>query len=295
MLISDIQRFSTKDGPGIRTVIFTKGCPLNCEWCHNPETKSLQNELLFYKNLCINCKCCESVCKNCCHTFVENGHIFNRTRCDVCLKCTESCPAAALKPAAKEMSINEIVSIALRDKPFWGNSGGITLSGGEPLMHIESVELLKEFNKAEVNCIVETCGYIPREILSEALPYADLFYWDIKDGRKEQHKNETGAYPDKILDNLIFADSKGAKTVIRCIVVKGVNDTVESFEQIAKTASKLKNLKHIELIKYHAMGGSKQTALGETDSTDKSRIPDIDDMNRVKSYLNQCCSIEIKI
>ena len=295
MLISEIQRFSTKDGPGIRTVIFTKGCPLNCQWCHNPETKNFHNELLLYNILCINCKICESVCGNGCHSFDKNCHQFNRTSCNICLKCAENCPSAALKPVAKEMNVEEIIKQALRDKPFWGNSGGITLSGGEPLVHRESIELLKEFKKAGVNCIVETCGYIPREILAEVLPYTDLFYWDIKDGRSGHHKKETGAYPDKIIENLLFADSQGANTVIRCIVVKDLNDTAESFEQIAQIASKLKNLQHIELIKYHAMGGSKQAALGETDTTDKSFIPDIDDMNRVKYYLNQYCSVEVKI
>lgn len=295
MLISNIQRFSTKDGPGIRTVIFTKGCPLNCEWCHNPETKSFKNELLFYNNFCINCKMCGSVCKNNCHTFNESGHQYNRTLCEMCLNCAENCPAAALKPAAKEISVHDIFQQALRDKPFWGNSGGITLSGGEPLVHPESVELLKEFNKAGINCIVETCGYIPREILTQALPFTDLFYWDIKDGRSEHHKKETGVYPDKIINNLLFADSEGAKTVIRCPVVKGVNDTSESFEQIACTVSKLKNIQHIELIKYHAMGGAKQTALNKPDTTDKRLIPDTDDMNRVKNCLNRFCSVEIKI
>ena len=294
MLISEIQRFSTKDGGGIRTVIFVKGCPLDCRWCHNPETKSFENELMFYPTFCIGCRACEAACRNGCHSFTDTEHIFDRTKCTVCLKCAESCPAEALKPAAEEMSISEIADFAMRDRVFWGETGGVTISGGEPLAHEGTIELLKLLKSRGVSCILETGGYVPRERLAAAIPFTDLFYWDIKDGRRENHKAETGVYPERIIENLLFADSLGAKTAVRCIVVKGVNDSRESFENIAKTVLKLKNIQYIELIKYHAMGGAKQRALTGTDNTDKAFIPTEADLKRIAGYIKKYTDVNIK-
>lgn len=285
LLVTAIQRFSTHDGPGVRTTVFLKGCPLNCFWCHNPETKDLKNEVLFTPADCIGCMTCASVCPSGAHEFENETHILRRDLCMSCMRCVSVCPSSACEAAAAEMTVDEILREVIKDKVFFGDNGGITLSGGEPLFRKEAVELLKASKDMGLNTTVETCGHVPREILLDALRYTDIFYWDIKDTDSARHRLNTGAGNERIISNLVLADSMGAVTMVRCIMVKGVNMDDKNICGIAETLSSLKNCKAVELMPYHAFGGSKATLLGLEDNGDKSLIPSDEDMALVRDRL----------
>ena len=164
--IFNIQRFSTSDGPGIRTVVFLKGCPLNCHWCHNPESKSPQNEIFYNQELCRLCGDCLGVCENNCHIFAEQTHRFDRAQCINCGKCTKVCFTNALEICGEEKTPQEIIEVVLRDKPFYEESGGgLTLSGGEPLAQYEfSLSLLKLARKHNLHTAVETSGFTNKDL-----------------------------------------------------------------------------------------------------------------------------------
>jgi len=203
--VTEIQRFCMHDGPGVRTTVFLKGCPLRCAWCHNPETQNKNSEMLLYNSKCIGCGSCIDSCKNNLHR-IEKQHIIDRERCSLCGKCVEACPACALEICGKDMSIEEILSVVEKDRAFYGAFGGITLSGGEPFMQREkTVALLAACKARGLSTAVETCGYADTDILLSALPYVDLFLWDIKDTDNQRHKQYTGVYNDVILKASLFS------------------------------------------------------------------------------------------
>ena len=271
--VTEIQRFCMHDGPGLRTTVFLKGCPLRCAWCHNPETQRTHQEILFYANKCIGCRLCESKCAYNAHSFGVQ-HLLDRKACVTCGACAKDCPTAALELCGKELTIDEIVTEIERDRAFFGNNGGVTLSGGEPLMHGEgAVALLKACKARGLTTAVETCGFVDADILCAAIPFVDFFLWDVKDTDDERHKRYTGVSNKKILENLISADTKGAKTRLRCILVAGVNTNEAHYHKVAKIASSLQNCEGVEWIPYHAYGGTKATFLGGEDNGRKNGFP----------------------
>ena len=185
-----------------------------------------------------------------------------------------------------EKTIDEIVSAVERDLAFYGNNGGITLSGGEPLIHGNAaIELLKKCKEKNISTAVETCGYISSDILREAIKYTDLFLWDIKDTDDERHKKYTGVSNKKIVENLLLADSLGAKTVMRCIIVNGVNTDRTHIEALAALWQRLSNCRYVELLPYHAYGGSKMLPLGKDDNGHREWIPDKKQIEKIKNEL----------
>ena len=283
--VTEIQRFCMHDGDGVRTVVFLKGCPLRCKWCHNPETQKAEQEMLYYSSKCIGCGACEIACSNGAHSFSDHHH-YDRTLCITCGKCAEACPTEAISPAMSEKIIDEIVSAVERDMAFYGNNGGITLSGGEPLIHGKTViELLKKCKEKNISTAVETCGYVSTDILKEAIKYTDLFLWDVKDTNDERHKEYTGVSNQGIIENLLLADSLGAKTVMRCIIVNGVNADLAHIESLAELWHKLSGCRYIELIPYHAYGGSKMLPLGKEDNGNREWIPAKEQIEHIKAVL----------
>ena len=288
MNVTEIQRFCMHDGPGIRTVVFLKGCPLRCAWCHNPETQFAKREILFYPKKCIGCSACAYVCPNGAHNITDTEHIFNRKLCTGCEKCIEACCSKALAASSEIMTTDEVFAEIEKDRAFYGENGGVTLSGGEPFMQAqEAVELLKMCKNHGIGTAVETCGYFEASILEEAVPLVDCFLWDFKDGNDKRHKKYTGVSNDKIKRNILLADSLGANIVLRCIMVKGVNIKEDHFNAIAELWHRLKHCKYVELIPYHAYGGSKMTALGKKDNGNNAWIPDKNDIEYARGFLER--------
>ncbi len=286
MRVADIQRFCMHDGPGVRTTVFLKGCPLHCAWCHNPETQSNKRELLYYETKCIGCGAC-AVCGQKAHEF----SVSHTIRCDLCVACGEcaaECPTGALEVVGKDYTVGELFKIIQKDIAFYGESGGVTLSGGEPFFQAEeSLALLKRCKDNGVRTAVETCGYFLQDILYKAVSVTDLFLWDIKDTDSKRHKEYTGVSNEKIISNLMFADSLGAKTRIRCILINGVNTDQQHYENIAVIVAQLKHCEGVEFLPYHSFGGAKSAALGKSNSGNDSWIPSDEQVAYAKSYLRQ--------
>lgn len=262
-LIFDIEKFAVRDGPGIRTVVFMKGCPLHCLWCHNPESQSMDPEMLFYSGKCTRCGICAAVCPRSCHAVGAEGHRFDRSQCTVCGLCSERCPAEALHLVGRRMSVNEVMSEVMKDQIFYRNSGGgITLSGGEPLTHFAFTSaLLKEAKEVGIHTAVETCGFSPWERIRELLPLVDLWLWDVK-ASPEKHEKLTGVPAEPILENLYKLDQAGSSIILRCPLVSGINDEDLDLTHIAALADKLSHVQQIDLEPYNPLGEKKNRALG---------------------------------
>jgi len=283
--VTEIQRFCMHDGPGVRTTVFLKGCPLRCAWCHNPETQKGFAELLFYPQSCIGCMNCFNFCSNGAH-FIEDVHTVDRNKCISCFTCSENCPTGALEVCGKDMRIEEILDIVEKDNAFYGESGGITLSGGEPFAQKEvTVELLKVCKERGISTAVETCGYMDSDILKTSIPFVDLFLWDIKDTDENRHKLYTGVSNRLILENLKIANELKAKIRLRCILVNGVNTDEQHYNRIAEIANSLDNFDCVEFIPYHAYGGTKSVFLGFDDSGKTEWIPTENEVLKAKEIL----------
>lgn len=262
-LIFEIEKFATNDGPGIRTVVFMKGCPLHCLWCHNPESQSFQAELLFHGEKCSSCRSCELVCPNSCHSFSEGKHFFDRKKCVACGKCEALCPEEALQLSGKEMSVDEVMEEVLKDEVFYRNSGGgLTLSGGEPLANFSYTEaLLKAAKEKGLHTAVESCGFAPWEKVQELLFLVDLWLWDVK-ALPEKYEKLTGAAWGPIYENLLKVSENGGNIILRCPLVPGINDEEAHLAHIAELANTLSGVKEIHLEPYHPMGEGKSRDLG---------------------------------
>lgn len=262
-LIFDIGKFALHDGPGIRTVVFMKGCPLHCLWCHNPESQSFSAEVLFNAEKCSRCGSCVPVCPQKCHTAEVNRRLFDRSKCRSCGRCADFCPEEALQLSGKEMSVSEVMAAVMKDESFYRTSGGgITLSGGEPLAHFDFTSaLLKAAKKASLHTAVETCGFAPWEKIRTLLCVTDLWLWDVK-AAPEKHEELTGVPWEPIGENLQKAAAAKAEIILRCPLVPGINDEDEHLRRIARMADELKVLR-IDLEPYHPLGEGKSRSLGK--------------------------------
>ena len=283
--VTEIQRFCMHDGPGIRTTVFLKGCPLRCRWCHNPETQKGSAEILFYGGKCLRCGGCSFACV-CGAQLQDPTRGIDRSRCIGCGACAEACPTGALELCGRMMTTEEILAEVAKDRAFYGKDGGVTLSGGEPLFHGErAVALLKACKSLGFTTAVETCGYVAEEILQSAIPYTDLFLWDIKDTDGARHQKYTGVSNEMILKNLSLANEMGARIRLRCILVKGVNTNEEHYIKVALLAKTLCHFDGVEIIPYHAYAGTKAVFLGGEDNGRADWIPEAQDVDEMKKVL----------
>ena len=258
-ILFNIQRFSLHDGPGIRTNVFFKGCPLRCIWCHNPEGFDKAPELEYNAVKCIGCGRCAAACPEGCHSLVEGEHILNRDKCVRCFRCVDACVAGALLAAGREYTVGEVMEKVELDRPFYENSdGGITLSGGEPFFQPEfALALLEESKKRGLHTAVETCGMCPEDVIRRAAPLVDLFLFDYKITGEEEHRKYTGAGQETILKNLRTVNELGRKIVLRCPVIPGINDNERHLSAVAALADELENVIRVDVEPYHDLGRAK--------------------------------------
>ncbi len=275
-LIFDIQHFSIFDGPGIRTTVFMKGCSLDCAWCHNPESINTKKEVQTYFFKCIGCGRCFEVCPQNAHKVTDDGRLYDRELCLQCGTCTDNCYSGALIMTGGEMSVKKVVEEVLRDVLFYKDSGGgVTVSGGEPLLQPEFVKnLLDEFKKAEIHTAVDTAGNVPFSSIETVLPYTDLFLYDIKAMDTEIHKKFTGVGNDRILKNLKQLSSFGVPIRIRIPVIPGVNAKLDEIEKMADFLSKLENIEAVEPLAYHSLGAGKLESMGAEGDRPIFQVPE---------------------
>ena len=276
--IFNIQKFCVNDGPGIRTTVFLKGCPLRCLWCHNPESNRAVPELFFDGEKCSRCGRCAAVCPKGVHSVTAEGHDLLRDRCMACGACAKACLNDALETVGYEITAEDALKEVSRDELFYKNSGGgMTVSGGEPFAQPEfTLALLSGAKSRGYHTCVETCGYAPTELLERAAAVTDLFLFDYKLTDPELHKRYTGVSNDRILANLHRLDALGAPTVLRCPIIPTVNDTPEHFAGIAATANSLAHVTGIDIEPYHPLGSGKSRRLGRAYALDALTFPSDD-------------------
>ena len=263
--IFDIKHFAVHDGPGIRTTLFLKGCPLKCVWCHNPESISPKPQLSFLVNKCVGCRKCEEVCAHGVHIFENNSHTLIRENCVSCGKCEKACYAGAITLYGKDATLAEVVNELVEDAEFYGDKGGVTLSGGECLSQADfCAELLAELKKQGIHTAVDTCGFVKKEAIDKVLPYTDLFLYDIKAFDEDVHIKCTGQSNKLILENLEYIDSLGKDIEIRIPFVPEYNEN--EIEKIAKYLRTLKSIKAVKVLPYHNYAKNKYDSLDMEDT-----------------------------
>ena len=265
--IFEIKRFAVHDGDGIRTTVFFKGCPLRCVWCHNPESQRRKIDIAYYGNKCIKCGACAEVCENGCHLIGDGVHVYDRNNCISCGKCGKACFVGAIESLGRSESVENVIGEVEKDKGFYKNSGGgLTVSGGEPLMQAEFLyELLSEAKKRGIHTCLETCGFADKKTVERIAPLVDIFLYDIKETDENNHKALTGVSLAPILENLRLLDSLGAKIILRCPIIPGKNMRDTHLKEIAELAASLKSVYEINVMAFHTLGSSKYDALSMHD------------------------------
>lgn len=268
-LVFNIQKYSVHDGPGIRTIIFLKGCSLRCDWCSNPESQAIHKQLAYNPQKCLTvdeCKRCSDICP---HEAISVGEdrkiVVDFNNCDNCLICADACPANALNVYGYEVTVEHALRRVEEDDAFYSRSGGgVTLSGGEPLHQSEfALALLREARKRRINTCIETCGNIPWETLQNAAKHLNSIYYDVKTMDSAKHAKATGVGNERILSNLqqLKQEFPDLPVTVRTPIVPGFNDDPESVQAIAEFIKDMPNVRY-ELLAYHRMGTPKYNYIG---------------------------------
>jgi len=271
-MIFDVKRFAVHDGPGVRTTLFLKGCPLHCLWCHNPESIAPQPQLAYYAHKCIDCGECVTICPTCAHTMTGGKHKFDRAKCQDCGQCEHVCLGGALRLYGQTVTVPEALALVLADRDFYGDTGGVTLSGGEPLLQAGFCrELLKQLKAANIHTAVDTCLYVKWPVIEEVRPFTDLFLVDLKHLDSVRHRQLTGRGNELILDNLRQLAATGAEIEIRIPLIPGGNDDDANLLACGQWLSKL-HINRVRLLPYHEMARSKYAALTMPDTMPKAEL-----------------------
>lgn len=286
--ILNIQRFCTQDGPGIRTTVFLKGCPLTCLWCSNPESQSMETEYALASLECKKCGTCYSICPNKAIIKLKNGdYTIDRSRCNGCGVCFDECPFQAVRRFGYEADVDEVFREVLSDVPYYKYSGGgLTVSGGEPALQWKFTrELLRRAKQHEIGTLVETAGGTSWNCLSAILEYADIVYFDLKLASPERHKSFTGVDNGLILENLKLVSESSARLVVRVPLIPGVNDTEEELRHIAEIIQSLPRVERIGVLPYHKFGENKYALLNRKYEMENTNVPSEEQVSHVCSVL----------
>ncbi|HEX7556442.1 MAG TPA: glycyl-radical enzyme activating protein [Leptolinea sp.] len=274
-LVFDLQRFSIHDGPGIRTVIFLKGCPLQCLWCCNPESQSMQPEVEFRSSLCQHCGDCITACPENAinpNILIEASIKIDREKCTLCGVCVQVCPNSALHISGEWVETTELVQQYLKDADIYRRSaGGVTLSGGEPLAQPEfSEQILSQLYDRNIHTAIETTGFAPWESLEALIPLTNLFLFDLKHFDSQKHTRLTGIPNEQILSNLERLVNSSAKIILRIPVIPGLNDEPENVAEMVELGKRL-SLPEIHLMPFHQFGKDKYVRFGRAYSLENNK------------------------
>lgn len=288
--IFNIQTFCVHDGPGIRTTVFLKGCPLHCYWCANPESISPEPELGVIRTRCNKCTKCLEVCPQQAITFDETDTIqIERTRCDTCGKCVEVCPEEALNTYGQVTGVEKVFEKVCRDERFYrGSGGGVTVSGGEPLAQALFVSaLFKLCHEREIHTCLETSGYASSKVLKSTLRFTDYVLFDIKHMDPEIHRKYTGHSNELILRNAEAVIQTGVPTLFRLPLVPGVNDSLDNITRTAQFVKGLGDNLAIELLPYHRLGSGKYQALDRHYRMEETKPPTLEQVEHVRETIEK--------
>lgn len=263
-LVLSISRMTVHNGPGIRTLILFKGCPLRCMWCSTPESQNVRPELAVFPHKCIRCNECLAVCPGGAIQLDTKAITIDRGHCDACGKCVSVCNAEALLLLGRGMTVAELVAESRKDAVAYKHShGGVTLSGGEPLLQPEfTVALAQALAETGISVGVDTCGYVPRETLKRVLPYVDYFLWDVKMVNERRHRDLTGFSNRRILNNLKFVAQQGTPIYIRVPLIPGYNDSKNDIEAVCRKVQGLASVVEVDLLPVHHLGQARYFSLG---------------------------------
>ncbi|MGL4344504.1 MAG: glycyl-radical enzyme activating protein [Cellulosilyticaceae bacterium] len=263
-LVLDIQKCSIHDGPGIRTTVFLKGCPLKCAWCHNPESQSFRKQLSYLEQKCIGCGQCTKVCEAEVHHIEGDKHTVNFEQCKSCGECIRQCPQGALEQIGQSMTVEEVMASVREDIPFYRKSkGGITISGGEPLAHPEFVgQLLKACKCEGIHTCIETSGFGSVSVLEQIVVDVDLFLLDYKITGEQAHQYYTGVSFAPIRQTLDYLETMNKSVILRCPIIPNINDEKAHYEAIQEVKSRYSNIVEVEFMPYHNLGVVKAKQIG---------------------------------
>lgn len=290
--VMDIQRFCVHDGPGIRTVVFLKGCPMHCPWCSNPESQSRKRVLLHDTKKCTGCGACQSSCPNSVIGMKMDGGrriaVFEREKCTACGSCGSSCPAGAITYSGTAMTASVILDEVRKDADYYNLSGGgVTLSGGEALsIGSELSELLKQFKAEGYHVAVETCGQFSYDAVENCMNDVDLFLYDVKHVEKERLNTVTGGDAGVIIENLKRLVKEGRKVVVRIPVIPGFNHTIKDMEEITETVKSC-GVMQMELLPYHTLGKSKYDKLGRDYALGDTPMLSMEDLKIYRKFVER--------